>query len=52
MAEQSLSDKNVVTHQHSGDPAIFKPFPVTENKDVVTHQHSGDPAIVPHLKPL
>ena len=41
----------VVTHQHSGDPAMSLRVGGT-SRFVVTHQHSGDPAIVPHLKPL
>ena len=35
----------VVTHQHSGDPAIHYPFIIKQNV-VVTHQHSGDPAML------
>ena len=35
----------VVTHQHSGDPAIVY-SPVLNDFYVVTHQHSGDPAML------
>ena len=35
----------VVTHQHSGDPAIHEGTSVKLAACVVTHQHSGDPAI-------
>ena len=35
----------VVTHQHSGDPAITWGNKTEQQVVVVTHQHSGDPAI-------
>ena len=35
----------VVTHQHSGDPAIENLRLKVKEEVVVTHQHSGDPAI-------
>ena len=35
----------VVTHQHSGDPAIVYVSTAKNIPLVVTHQHSGDPAI-------
>ena len=37
---------DVVTHQHSGDPAIHTFDVNADAQYVVTHQHSGDPAIV------
>ena len=41
-----LTQNTVVTHQHSGDPAILKKFLSTQFASVVTHQHSGDPAMI------
>ena len=40
-----LKNKTVVTHQHSGDPAITGTEAGKLEDQVVTHQHSGDPAI-------
>ena len=36
----------VVTHQHSGDPAMLAKIDSELSQTVVTHQHSGDPAII------
>ena len=41
--EQTIFD--VVTHQHSGDPAMVRLVRGIGRLCVVTHQHSGDPAI-------
>ena len=40
-----ISSAQVVTHQHSGDPAITSSINNGTSEPVVTHQHSGDPAI-------
>ena len=40
------SSWDVVTHQHSGDPAILFLVSALTAQAVVTHQHSGDPAMI------